>query len=607
MGCDGIFTITSTDNLTREKGYYGILYARPSNLVRNTLLIDRELLILISTFNDQQSRTIQTAREVIAASNGRLEANTFVVVHRDPQGNSKLRSWGREQSLVVLPIFYDGRALPVGVDFLRLLAHEMFSHDPFDVTGPVADDVNFYGRREEARELAKRLQTGQIRSCFGVRKIGKTSIIHRMVREIKDHYDCEVLMVDGERDSIFTLDAGQLLNSIAVGIGQKDDIKVSEIRPQPAAIDVSSASEKLLTSVLSSEKPIVIIFDEIDYLTPGSPTAPHWHTEFNIFWRNVRAVYQQASLSGRPFSIFVSGVSSKWFSVESIDGVENAALALIPEEYLSPLPRGAAMAMIRRLGKLAGLTFTDNTANLIAETCAEMPFWIRKACSFIHSKIDVGLRPFEPQKDLVEELLRDFIVSDGSAMSSVALSHLFRVYPELRAPTVQCFNGEGARVPKPWVRVLEKYGITKGSAKPSVVGLMMRNGVELVISSDKSNLGEQDMGSGSVIAKGKLDIFGEWADELAIIGRRRNLIENKIRGICTNFIRYTSLGDQTKPAKERILICLDAKRRQQLNTFDLDTITNKLFWLELAAIIKKEWALLDVFLAIRSNFNPTLT
>ena len=56
--------------------------------------------------------------------------------------------------------------------------------------------------------------------------------------------------------------------------------------------------------------------------------------------------------------MLIGGVSTYWFTVESIDGVENAVLAFIPEEYLSPMPEGATVAMLRRLGRIAGLQLT---------------------------------------------------------------------------------------------------------------------------------------------------------------------------------------------------------------------------------------------------------
>jgi hypothetical protein len=77
-------------------------------------------------------------------------------------------------------------------------------------------------------------------------------------------------------------------------------------------------------------------------------------------------------------------------------GVENAALAFIPEEYLSPLPRGASNAMIKNIGAMAGLRFEEAALEAISSFCSDMPFWIRKACSSIHGKIETAISAGEP-------------------------------------------------------------------------------------------------------------------------------------------------------------------------------------------------------------------
>jgi hypothetical protein len=248
----------------------------------------------------------------------------------------------------------------------------------------------------------------------------------------------------------------------------------------------------------------------------------------------VRAIYQQALLSQKPCSILISGVSSKWFSVESIDSIENAALSLVPEEYLSHLPRGAAEAMIRRLGKLAGLIFTDQTAEHIAETCAYMPFWIRKACSHIHNQLDIVSRPMEPSFAFIEEHVRKFAQTDGTTMSFVALSHLFRVYPELRAPVMQCADMEPGEPSKLYLHVLDRYGIIKSHQHPTISGFMLKSGIELMHASDEDPVIGENV---QEVSKEIGSSFQDWADEIAIISRRRNLLERKLRGIVANFIR----------------------------------------------------------------------
>jgi hypothetical protein len=278
-------------------------------------------------------------------------------------------------------------------------------------------------------------------------------------------------------------------------------------------------------------------------------------------------------------------VSSKWFAEESIEGVENAALAFVPEEYLSPLPRGAASAMIRRLGKTAGLVFTDPVAETIAEACADMPFWIRKACSYIHGKVDVGLRPFEIQQPLASDYLKEFMVTDGVAMSEVALAHLFRVYPELRGAALKCAEGRADEIDRRTLRTLEKYGIIRSTPTPSVSGEMMTKGLDNFKGSSDVQPALREEAS----IDERQPNYGDWADELAIISRRRNLLEKKLRGIVVNFIRFSSLATQgASSTKERVLKCIDAKRRGEVQGMELDDIVSKLYWLELIAVIKKE-------------------
>src|ERR1035438_8597846 len=124
----GLFNF-STDApafVTRDKGIYAYQYGKPSKRLARTLAVDREVLILISAFEDQQQRTIKTARDIISDSAGRLESTVVVILHRDPEGDSKLPSWGRGVGLAVLPVFAGN--LPGSSNELeRLLSYELFA------------------------------------------------------------------------------------------------------------------------------------------------------------------------------------------------------------------------------------------------------------------------------------------------------------------------------------------------------------------------------------------------------------------------------------------------------------------------------------------------
>jgi hypothetical protein len=178
-----LFTISSESVRYFENGEYLVMFARGSKRVQSILGIEREILIIGNIYADQQARSLRFARRIINESDGRLEKTLCVFVHQDPRGNSKLKRWGRENGLAIIPIYTASGILPRGQELERLLSYEFFTQDPFDVTGPVANDTQFFGRRTEAQELARKLQSGHIRSCFGIRKIGKTSILHRVLAE----------------------------------------------------------------------------------------------------------------------------------------------------------------------------------------------------------------------------------------------------------------------------------------------------------------------------------------------------------------------------------------------------------------------------------------
>src|ERR1035438_1719242 len=74
------FTTTEAEFINRDKGIYAYLLAKPARRLASALSLDRELLILLSFYADQQQRTIKTARDLILQYEGRLESNVVIIV-----------------------------------------------------------------------------------------------------------------------------------------------------------------------------------------------------------------------------------------------------------------------------------------------------------------------------------------------------------------------------------------------------------------------------------------------------------------------------------------------------------------------------------------------
>jgi hypothetical protein len=551
------FSTSEPEFITRKKGKYAYLIGRPIKRLAAALSLDREILILISSFEEQQQRTLETAREIINKYEFRLESTVAIVVHNDKEGNTRLPKWGRNHGLVVLPV-YAGRMPANSTDLERQLSHELFSHDPFDITGPVSDDDKFFGRRNEALDLARKLQGGQIRSCLGIRKIGKTSVINRVIQEALKHHDCYCVMVDCSRDQIWSLRASELLQAIseAIQAAQASADRYAVVKAPLAMSSLSDASSNLLDVVKGIDKPVLIFVDEVDYITPGSPTAAHWADDFNVFWRNFRAVYQEALRTQRSMSVVVGGVSSKWFGEGAINGVENAALAFIPEEYLSPLARAATIAMIQKISRSAGLIFSEEAADAISAACSDMPFWVRKACSYIHVHIEIEKRPYSVDPGLTRQLVDTFMEQEGTTLAIVGLRHLFRVYPELESASLAGLE-KTPKINTKYIILLRKYGVFDVSDPLRPSGEMMRRA--LVSHRDQQEVGQTPVQMPLALAGTSKDnsALDDWAENLALIGTQRNILEKKLRQLVLNFLRADSLAAKKRgTTKDRILACV---------------------------------------------------
>lgn len=430
---------------------------------------------------------------------------------------------------------------------------------------------------------------GQIRGCLGIRKVGKTSVISRVLKEIPKIFECATVMIDCSKDDVFDLAAQDLLFSISRTVEklQSSGESYANVDCQKGGIELSDARKKLEDAIFASSRTILIVFDEVDYITPGSPTAKHWIQDFNKFWRNLRAIYQECERQGKSLSLLLGGVSTYWFTVDEIDGVENAALAFIPEEFLSPMPKGATVAMLRRLGKVSGISFSEAAANWIAEETGNMPYWARKCCSYIHRQISISDRPLSLGLSDVEPFVEQFVQNEGCQIAEVAIGHLFRVHPKMKDVSRSILSNSPNEVPEATRRTLRKYGVT--NSQDVFSGSMFERAVEAVLrvpeTAEKKGIsvpGKQD------------DFLTEWSEELAALGIRRNILERKLRNIALNFLRMDAVQRKSlDKLSEKVFSSLHSGRRKQLAGFELDVLFQKLMWLELTSLLSKDWTVFE--------------
>lgn len=595
----GLFTIEDLRKHSAHNWDHTIMHCKPTRTMSESLLVDREVLAMITNVDDIQFRTLHVAREIIQASQGRLEPSLFVVVHADANGDEKLRGWGREQGYKIVPIFRNkAGAIPKSEILRQRLAQDLFVYDPFSLTGPVLADADFFGRKTNATDTLRQLERGGIISLFGIRKIGKTSLINRVTNLAREGRALNVAMIDCSVEAFYSLSAAEALRAVAKiakmaatrGYAHiTEALKRSDEELIPVFDDLWSSAEQ--------RKPLALIFDEVDYITPASPTRMHWRQDFNSFWREFRVVYQEAQRMGFSLSVLVSGVSSQAFKQESFDGVENSVLHFIPETYLSPFDRHASAQMIRDLSKRCGLVFSDEDRNRIAEACGDFPYWIRLAGSFIHRELEMVGRPLVVDSAVLTGLLKDFVESDGVDASRVALEDLRRKYAE----PVELLKKAASvpYLPLSEGKLLLRYGLAeKTHSGVALQSSMIRAGLSAM-----SELGEVKMPA-TDHSGGLYLPTEEWAEELSVINRRRNLIERKLR----EFVHFTLklTAERGENWTDKVLKSLTERQRTELASLSGDALLNKLYWKDIGNVINRNWSSFEKVLGDKRRFDASM-
>lgn len=167
---------------------YQYALAIPTSFVKSLLHTDREILCVFSAYKDFQARTIDAFDQILSdLDEYRVEKVVRIVISDDPDVADKLRTifHGRHDAPVIIPFYFNEIGLRATDDFIFQRFREFtFSRDLFSMSSPLRSDLYFYGRSHLINELCSKLSSGENFGLFGLRRSGKTSIVHGVQRAI---------------------------------------------------------------------------------------------------------------------------------------------------------------------------------------------------------------------------------------------------------------------------------------------------------------------------------------------------------------------------------------------------------------------------------------
>jgi hypothetical protein len=405
-----------------------LLRARPPAEIAQSFDLQIEVLFYVSYYDDLQARTVQVARQLVDAD-PRVSRDVLFLVTGDEAADNKILQMPRSEGVVPLTWGWVRSSAGGGQGDKPLRARlekYLYSRDLFDVQIPVVGN-RFFGRHQPLQYLRRQALLNQPVGVFGLRKIGKTSLIKAFVSECGNwtagdpgllavHIDLQAAPI-GRRDYQYLLwDIGRSAYRawLAQPTCQTASFKPWLMTlPSPPAADASVSVafdddvKRLLETVANTQgsSHLVIVFDEIERLVPTSDAERGYDGAVDLL-RYLRGLSQQ----GADVSMILAGANPYLAERASIAGQENPILNFVLKYYLPAMEEDEVRFMIARLGGGMGVRFHHDATAAVLEHAAGHPFLTRQLCSATVRRLRRS-RPLTVERRDVEDALGDYSAS----------------------------------------------------------------------------------------------------------------------------------------------------------------------------------------------------
>ncbi len=336
-------------------------------------------LLVVAVGGEVQARDIREAQDEVVRSGLRLDGNLVVVADEghEPLDGRLGRIGGHGQR--VAWICKTGDSWPVLPDVLRA---RLPAFDVYEERDAVRG-AQLIGRDVEVADLRTRVTRGDAVGLFGLRKMGKTSVM----RAVTDWFD----PASGLREP------GTSPAARGVGVAVVIDATVILERTVDAAADeliralarrMQIAGEQMPTSkrrgllawkdvgeaMLDRGLPLSVVIDEYDLLFAGeSGEGPI--REIGKLFRLLRGWSQ--TRQGQ-VSLILVGRDPSYLSEPEFDGVTSALSAWCTPAWIGPLEKHNAIDLLRKLGRRIGLKVGHESAELAQQWAGGHPLLHRQ-------------------------------------------------------------------------------------------------------------------------------------------------------------------------------------------------------------------------------------
>lgn len=401
-----------------------------------------EVPVIVSRHAQFQARTMQYRGQMErAVVKGRLEREVSIVLSDDVLLPDKLEKLdGLFQIHIGLSCAWISQAM-IGSEpsilFRKLLQKKLFARDAFDRTGPV-EGRDFFGRRAIQADLLSQLGKGSSVGLYGLRKIGKTSILHNLAESARgkglNYYFATIDLLSatrGNRTYLYLLwvIANELSAQVNLEVRTSAGLRTIGRIPRFEDVRDARAFEVSLDSDLKalakhlepSNGRVVIIIDEIELLFPLTDIREGFQG-YEDFLTYLRGLSQNNRIS-----IMVVGVNPNISEAQYLGkGRRNPMYGFFSNRYATSMPLEEVREMVKVLGTLSGARFEADAIDRLYAVTLGHPALTRKYCSVL---IRDKTRPVTLTKDDVDKSRDQFLRDESNSLAEM-VSVVREYYPE---------------------------------------------------------------------------------------------------------------------------------------------------------------------------------
>jgi hypothetical protein len=421
-------TFASEKHVSNTNVYAYIL--QPEDFMKEAFGFDRELLLVYSPYNHAEPRSLQAIDELYHQYpfSNRVDSLNCFFMSDDINIEDWLRTSASGENMRIIVPFSSTESKNFKNDpwYIRnKLRKYFFGLDLFGYTLPLNDDTYFFGRQQIVARYIDAIKRNENRGVFGLRKTGKTSLLYKIRRIVSEQKLGEVLFYDCKSPSYRKMHWFEFMYEIYSNICGRLGITAKR------EYDEVSVIKNLRMAIKDAEirKRIIIIFDEIEYISFIAPLDEHWKTEFVDFWQTIWSIQS----THRNLIFIISGVNASVTEIDSvlINGrkIQNPLFGIVQSEYLRGLSSDECGSMMRTLGRRMGMKFEHDTINYIYQQYGGHPMLTRLACSKLNMHYETNTRPITITMSQIHKIMPD-IDDDLVYYFRHVISELQEFYPD---------------------------------------------------------------------------------------------------------------------------------------------------------------------------------